>query len=40
MKDIKITDGKAGTIYSALRNKVVKCDKDESLNGLGSHVQA
>ena len=33
IKDVEITDGKAGTIYSALRNKIEKC----GVVGFGSN---
>ena len=34
--DIKITDGKADTIYLALSNEIENCSRVESLSGFGS----
>ena len=36
IKDVEITDGKAGTIYSALSNEIEKCGRVENLSGFGS----
>ena len=36
IKDVKIIDREADTIYSALSNKIAKCYRVESLSGFGS----